>query len=45
MGGVLTNNGTIETTYGNTAIDLSYAPVTVNAIINTGNITASYRYH
>jgi len=43
MGGVLTNNGTIETTYGNTAIDLSYAPVTVNKIINTGNITASFR--
>ena len=42
MGGVLTNNGTIETTYGNTAIDLSYAPVTVNKIINTGNITTSY---
>ena len=41
MGGVLTNNGTIETTYGTTAINLSYAPVTVNAIINTGNITAS----
>ena len=43
MGGVLTNNGTIETTYGNNAIDLSYAPVTVNKIINTGNITASFR--
>ena len=43
MGGVLTNNGTIETTYGNNAIDLSYAPVTVNKIINTGNITASSR--
>ncbi|MBL6729021.1 MAG: hypothetical protein ISP79_05435, partial [Methylophilaceae bacterium] len=43
MGGVLTNNGTIETTYGNNAIDLSYAPVTINKIINTGNITASFR--
>jgi len=41
MGGVLTNNGTIENTYGNTAINLSYAPVTVNTIVNTGNITAS----
>ena len=41
VGGVLTNNGTIETTYGNRAIDISYTPATVNAIINTGNITAN----
>jgi len=40
VGGVLTNNGTIETTYGDRAIDISYTPATVNAIINTGNITA-----
>lgn len=40
MSGVLTNNGTIENTYGDGAIDLSYAPVTVNTIVNTGNITA-----
>jgi len=43
MRGVLTNNGTIETTYGNNAIDLSYVPVTINKIINTGNIRANFR--
>ncbi|MFZ8943754.1 MAG: hypothetical protein ACO2YJ_03235, partial [Methylophilaceae bacterium] len=43
MSGVLTNNGDISNYYGNTAIDLSYAPVTVNTIINTGDISATRR--